>query len=71
MDMTNAPQRVERFLTAMYFQQIIPSVLEDECATAAEIYQCGLKEDAAVVNGLIVKNKGTTTVRNRNLKKYY
>jgi len=37
--------------------------LEDECATAAEIFQCGLKKDPALVNEMIFENKGTTTVK--------
>jgi len=38
-------------------------VLEDECASATEIFQCGQKEDAALVNGLIFDNKGAAAVK--------
>jgi len=44
-------------------------VLEDECATAAEIYQCGQREDAALVNGLILQTKGSSTVKKKNSNK--
>jgi hypothetical protein len=34
----------------------------DECATAADIYQCGLKKDPNLVNALIMDTAGSTSV---------
>jgi hypothetical protein len=34
----------------------------DQCATAAEIYQCSQKKDSAFTNALIKDNKGASTV---------
>jgi len=37
--------------------------MADECATAAEIYQCGLKKDSSLTSDLIAQNKGGSSVR--------
>jgi hypothetical protein len=39
-----------------------PLVSVDECATAADIYQCGQKKDPNLVNALILDTAGPGTV---------
>jgi len=57
-------QRLQTFTVHLViFLFEFASVLEDECASAAEIFQCGQKEDAALVNGLMSNTKGPSSVR--------
>jgi len=42
---------------------------DDACATAAEIYQCGLKNNSVFVNDLISQQKGTTNVEIKLLRR--
>jgi hypothetical protein len=47
------------------------SAQNDQCATAAEIFQCSQKKDIAFTNALILANRGASQVCGDETKSFF